>query len=291
MPKRIIIFGEVLFDCFPDDQKILGGAPFNVAWHLQAFKASPLFISRVGNDAEGDQIFRSMRQWGMITDGLQRDPDHPTGQVAVNFVDGEPEYDIVANSAWDFIEADHIPDIADNFILYHGSLGLRNQISRNAFKHLQQKSSAECFVDVNFRLPWLKTEIFSDLLGDAKWLKANEQELARLKNTDETETSFFENNSLELLLITRGSKGAQLIAKHGVQFQVSPEPDVNVVDTVGAGDAFSSIVLLGLLNHWSIEKMLHRALEFANAIVGIRGAISTDKNFYQKFINSWELAV
>ena len=110
MPKRIIIFGEVLFDCFPDGQKILGGAPFNVAWHLQAFKASPLFISRVGNDVEGDQIFRSMRQWGMITDGLQRDPEHPTGQVTVNFVDGEPEYDIVANFGGGFADCYFIVD-------------------------------------------------------------------------------------------------------------------------------------------------------------------------------------
>ena len=36
-PARAIIFGEVLFDTFPDGTAVLGGAPFNVAWHLQGF--------------------------------------------------------------------------------------------------------------------------------------------------------------------------------------------------------------------------------------------------------------
>ena len=48
---RLCVFGEVLFDHFPDGRRVLGGAPFNVAWHLQAFGEAPRFISRVGADA------------------------------------------------------------------------------------------------------------------------------------------------------------------------------------------------------------------------------------------------
>jgi sugar/nucleoside kinase (ribokinase family) len=58
---RPCIFGEVLFDHFPDGKRVLGGAPFNVAWHLQAFGEAPRFISRVGDDAEGDEIRTAMR--------------------------------------------------------------------------------------------------------------------------------------------------------------------------------------------------------------------------------------
>ena len=68
--NRPIIFGEVLFDCFPDGSRVLGGAPFNVAWHLQAFGAEPLFVSRVGNDPMGRKIRDAMLQWGMDTSGL-----------------------------------------------------------------------------------------------------------------------------------------------------------------------------------------------------------------------------
>ena len=69
----IYIFGEVLFDHFPDGKRVLGGAPFNVAWHLQAFGLAPHFISRVGADAEGEAVLAAMRDWGMDTQGVQID--------------------------------------------------------------------------------------------------------------------------------------------------------------------------------------------------------------------------
>ena len=103
--SQVCVFGEVLFDHFPDGSRVLGGAPFNVAWHLQAFGQSPAFISRIGNDPEGDTIRRAMQAWGMRTDSLQIDTKHPTGRVMVELVDGEPAYDIVRPSAWDAIEA------------------------------------------------------------------------------------------------------------------------------------------------------------------------------------------
>ena len=95
MSPQILIFGEVLFDCFPNGKQILGGAPFNVAWHLQAFGVAPLLISRVGNDGLGTQIKTAMQAWGMDCSGLQVDPDRPTGTVTVQFNGEEPLYDIV----------------------------------------------------------------------------------------------------------------------------------------------------------------------------------------------------
>ena len=41
LPTQPLIFGEVLFDQFEDGSSVLGGAPFNVAWHLQAFGMQP----------------------------------------------------------------------------------------------------------------------------------------------------------------------------------------------------------------------------------------------------------
>ncbi len=87
---RITVFGEVLFDCFPGGEQVLGGAPFNVAWHLQAFGQRPRFVSRVGEDEAGRRIRRAMSDWGMDTDDLQRDPRHATGQVQITFSGGEP---------------------------------------------------------------------------------------------------------------------------------------------------------------------------------------------------------
>src|SRR5574343_1279323 len=103
-----LIFGEVLFDHFPDGSRVLGGAPFNVAWHLQAFGLAPCFISRVGHDAEGQEIADLMAGWGMRRDWLQSDAHHATGSVQVSIDDGEPAYEIVKDSAYEFIDLDLI---------------------------------------------------------------------------------------------------------------------------------------------------------------------------------------
>ena len=100
----LCIFGEVLFDHFPDGKRVLGGAPFNVAWHLQAFGRAPRFISRVGADAEGRSVLNAMRDWGMDTQSVQVDERLPTGRVSVAIVDNEPAYDIVADCAYDTIK-------------------------------------------------------------------------------------------------------------------------------------------------------------------------------------------
>ncbi|MGD8910729.1 MAG: PfkB family carbohydrate kinase, partial [Chromatiales bacterium] len=121
MSNRITVFGEVLFDCFPGGEKILGGAPFNVAWNLCAFGQRPWFVSRVGEDDEGRTIRQAMASWGMDTGGVQSDPQHATGQVQVSLDQGEPSYDIVDAVAYDFIEAGEL-DPQPCRMLYHGSL-------------------------------------------------------------------------------------------------------------------------------------------------------------------------
>ena len=205
-------FGEILIDVFPDGREVLGGAPFNVAWHLQGFGLSPLLISRVGADAAGVRIRTAMAAWGMRLDGLQTDPVHPTGRVTVSLRDGEPSFDIVSDSAWDFIAADELPDLIPTLV-YHGTLALRNPVSAAALDALLNRHGAGPvapragsatpfpgldatpppvdrwvaararplrFVDVNLRPPWWHPEEAWRLLDGADWAKLNQDELAWL---------------------------------------------------------------------------------------------------------------
>ena len=124
---------------------ITGGAPFNVAWNLQALGASVHFVSRVGDDAEGDRVRDAMRRWGMATGGVQTDPARPTGRVQVDIRDGEPHYDIVEGSAWDAIETREQPPCA---LLYHGSLAARSPASAAALDALRAGHAGTVFVDI-----------------------------------------------------------------------------------------------------------------------------------------------
>ena len=122
---RPVVFGEVLFDTFPDGAAVLGGAPFNVAWHLQGFGLDPLFISRIGDDEPGTRVLDTMRAWGMDIRGLQVDDDHPTGKVQVSLDHGQPSFSILADQAYDFIELEAAVGAATRAapaLLYHGSL-------------------------------------------------------------------------------------------------------------------------------------------------------------------------
>ena len=291
--QRPVIFGEVLFDRFPDGSVVLGGAPFNVAWHLQAFGMAPLFISRVGNDALGRTIRDTMHAWQMDASGLQLDSAHPTGSVDIYIEDGEPGYNIVDNQAYDFIDPASMPPLPDCALLYHGSLAVRNAGSGRALQQLQHGRNLQRLVDVNLRPPWWQRDTVMSLLQGAVWIKLNEAELSLL--VPEADTMQVQMQHLqkgcraELLIVTRGAAGAVVLASGGEVFRVEPQGRSEVVDTVGAGDAFTSVVMLGLLRGWDVPLMLEHAQAFASAITGIRGATHNDPGFYQPFIDDWKL--
>jgi fructokinase len=288
--KRICVFGEVLFDHFPDGSKVLGGAPFNVAWHLQAFGQSPAFISRIGDDAEGRSIREAMESWEMDTSLLQIDDRLQTGRVRVQLDDGEPSYEIVKPSAWDAINATAMPACCG--ILYHGSLALREKASRQALERLKKRGEPELvFVDVNLRPPWWEREAVLGLIDNAHWVKLNSDELGLLLPTgmpdSDAARQFIQRHGLSGVVLTHGSRGAEVLTADGEHVSVTPEPASDVIDTVGAGDAFASVIILGLANAWPLKLILERAQAFASRIVGRRGATVSDPDFYRTFIESW----
>jgi len=287
-----VIFGEVLFDCFPDGSRVLGGAPFNVAWHSQAFGLQPLFISRVGNDPLGQEIRSAMLNWGMHTSGLQLDSTHATGIVDVSFHDGEPSYEIVENSAWDFIDHQATPEIDKHSVLYHGSLALRNPVTANSLADLKQQCSESIFIDVNLRPPWWDLSLIENMIQNGQWIKLNVDELALIvpqeKDVESRMRFLLSNMNVELVIVTKGADGA-IAANRNECCSVQPDNISHVVDTVGAGDAFSSVLLLGLLKSWPLQDILNRAQQFASAVVGQRGATTQDKTFYEPFIKAWRL--
>lgn len=287
--KTPVIFGEVLADCFPDGKQVLGGAPFNVAWHLQAFGAAPLMVSSVGKDELGAHILQSMRDWGMKTSGMYIDDARNTGIVDVQFADGEPHYDIVENSAWDNIQ---LPAQAppDGIMLYHGTLAARHQASRHALEALRQQAD-RVFVDINLRPPWFDIAGVRELARNAHWLKLNEHELAeltpRLKGFDEQLRCLHDELGVENIILTMGEAGAWLSGKAGIAAKIKPEISNEVVDTVGAGDAFSSVMLFGILHEWPLQLRMERAQAFASEIVAQRGATVSDPAFYERITGSW----
>ncbi len=291
---RPIIYGEALFDCFPDGKAVLGGAPFNVAWNLQAFGLRPLFISRLGNDRPGQQIRAAMQDWGMDLGGLQTDPEHPTGTVQIRIENNEPGFHILPEQAYDYIDSRSLPALETASLLYHGSLILRAPVSAQTLQTLRAKSALPVFLDVNLRSPWWDHETVHASMRNARWIKLNESELNTLAPGDPPlhhQARELQNKTrAELVIVTRGERGTLVYSADGHVEEIVPQQRIEVVDTVGAGDAFASVMITGLLRNWPLSLSLARAQAFASAIVGQRGAISRKMDFYRPFIEEWDLA-
>ncbi len=288
-----IIFGEVLFDCFPDGNSVLGGAPFNVAWHLQAFTQSPLMISSIGDDELGGEVKSAMKGWHMDTSALQLDPSHPTGSVDIKFDQGEPHYTIVEHRAYDYINTKSLPTLAKNSLLYHGSLALRNQVSRETLASIKASHTGPVFLDVNLRDPWWLKASVLEMATEADWVKLNEDELLQLGcgNGDikSQAAEFINAHHLTAVIVTLGSKGAIVLTNKGEYVRATPSQMLKVIDTVGAGDALTSVLILGILLQWPLEQSMQRAQDFASLIVAHQGATVHNHAFYQPMISDWNL--
>ncbi len=311
----IILYGEALIDSFPDAD-VLGGAPFNVACALGAFGCAPLLISAVGLDAGADTIRTAMQRFGLDQSGLQTDPFHPTGRVAVELSAEGHRFDILANQAYDHIDAVQaaaaigaLPADSAPHIMYFGTMTQRNAVSRDGLYQLLAQSQARKFLDLNLREGTCTLESIAASLKETDILKVNESELLFLLShfvAPDTDflvrfdgdmrhspllpalQSLLDQFSLQSIVITLGERGYAYLDRMGRMIaDDTPAAAPDVVDTVGCGDGFSAVILLGMHSAWPIETSLARARRFASDVCGLRGGVAPDLDFYRRHLALW----
>lgn len=297
MPNQILIFGEVLADVFPE-QTIIGGAPYNVARHLRAFGLAPIMLTRVGEDAHGAQILQEMAANDLNISGVQRDKDFPTGQVKVTFIPQGHQFEILNNQAYDFLDEKSALDVLNTLtpnMLYLGTLALRNLQTRTVAKKIVEKLGCPIFCDINLRAPWYSTEVIDWVLNVADTVKINQEELAEIATLlgitgalEQQAWALLKKYQLKNVLVTHGAAGSWWLNGQDEIKRIGPVTLENAfVDSVGAGDAYSAVAILGMLRGWKPEIILQRASQFAAAICTVRGAVPPEKNFYTPFIERW----
>ncbi|HUQ67333.1 MAG TPA: carbohydrate kinase [Flavitalea sp.] len=271
----VICFGEILWDILPTGD-VPGGAPMNVAYHLNKLGHSPAVITRIGKDERGTKLIALLKGKKISTGYVQVDKLLPTGIVyATPNEHKEMEYDIVAPVAWDVIEwSDDFPLLFnnENYFVY-GSLIARNLTSRDTLFRLLEVAKNKV-LDINLRPPHYDHSLIRDLLLKANIAKVNYAELNLISSWFGEYSSMADKINLlsdkfnlDTLIVTKGGDGA-IISTGGKMYE-HPGFRVVVQDTVGSGDSFLAAVISGFIE----KRTPAQLLEFACAV----GALVTSK--------------
>jgi fructokinase len=282
MNFKVIGLGEVLWDLMPDGKKQLGGAPANFACHARSLGANAYVVTRVGDDSLGHEVLRRFEEMEVAPDLVQVDASQPTGTVEVTLdTGGVPLFTIREDVAWDRLalteEARNKVQAAD--AVCFGSLAQRNPIARGTIRKLLAAAPAHALriFDINLRQQFYSREIIEHSLQLANVLKLNDVELAVLaemfslgKSPQQQIEQLARAFGLQLVVLTRGPHGS-LLYQQGRWSEQLPQP-VQVVDTVGAGDAFTAALVIGLLKEMDLNEVHALASEVARYVCMQAGA-------------------
>ena len=287
-PLTFVGIGEVLYDVFEDGTESLGGAPLNFAVHVhqlvnQLGIGHGTIVSSISSDQRGHRILDSLHKLGISTRYLGKDESHATGLVSVFMRNGEPGYQIEAGAAWDYLEDRPLfKELAGQCDgLCFGSLAQRSPISRNSIRaFLQNAPKANRLYDVNLRQNTLtgecgySPEIVEYSCRMATIIKANRTELFSVldllgiacpgdRTIDGIRGSMgtlLEHFPAKLITVTLGKEGTVALSRNG-EFDLStPATTIGTPHPVGAGDACSAGILLGITLGWD----LHTSMKLAN---------------------------
>ena len=272
MSKKVLCFGEALWDNFPDYKEI-GGAPLNVAFHLKKLGVNTQFITRVGEDKMGSQILEFLNKVNFDNSLIQEDNKYNTGEVNISLDKSKSaNYIIKYPCAWDKIEMsdDYIKVVENSDFFVFGSLISRDKISRETLLKLIDHANFKIF-DVNIRDPYYDFELISFLMQKSNMIKFNEEELERISKDLGVISNSIENKiieiskmtSTELICLTLGEKG---VVFYDSKFHYQDAINTKVLNTVGAGDSFLAMLIEGIISNKKPELFLKRAAALSSFV-------------------------
>jgi len=279
--KKVVCFGEILWDILPSGKKP-GGAPMNVAYHLQKQGIKSTLISAVGKDENGRELLAYLEQHGLDINFIETVTDLTTGTVDVHLdQEGKATYTIHEPVAWDAINfSSKLTDLVDSAdALVYGSLASRGVVTAATLQRLIARAKLKV-LDMNLRPPHIRPDHLKLLLSQTDLLKINDEELQYLKKafqlSGEDQPLLRELSrifSINTICVTMGDKGAMILDSSG--FYHHGGYQVKVADTVGSGDAFLATLIHGILDHQPMENVLARA-NAVGALVATQSGATAD---------------
>ncbi len=284
---KLIAFGEILWDVFPN-KSYIGGAPLNFAAHAAKQGSEAYAMSALGSDALGNDALDFLKDKDINTKYVNRSPLE-TGKCKVTLDEkGIPHYNLLSGVAWDDIEG----GIEEDFdVFYFGTLALRSEKNLATVKGiLKENRFKEVFVDLNIRPPFYSSKTVSFAAENATVLKVSDEELPvflkevglALEETPEKAAEIISEkyNNLKLIIITLGEKGAFCFDTLENKAYKTDAVKTEVVSTVGAGDSFSASFICEYMKGSDIGTCLSFASKVAAFVVSKTEAIPDYPNSF-----------
>ena len=283
MKDIVVGMGEALWDMLPEGKKI-GGAPANFAYHVSQFGLSSCVVSAIGDDSLGKEIIENFASKG-LNHHIAQVP-YPTGTVQVDIDQaGIPQYEIKDNVAWDNIPyTAHLEALAENTkAVCFGSLAQRSVVSRSTINRfldaMPQTDDTLIVFDINLRQGFYNKEILCNSMKRCNILKINDEELILVSrmfgypgiDLQDKSWILLGKYNLKMLILTCGINGSYVFTPGHVSFQ--PTPQVEVADTVGAGDSFTAAFIASLLKGKSVTEAHHLAVQTSAYVCTQNGAM------------------
>jgi fructokinase len=288
---KILCFGEILWDCLPNG-RMPGGAPMNVALHLNRFGINSLLASSVGDDKLGAELKEFLTKSGLATHLVQTNLHLPTSEVKVTLdKENNATFKICEPVAWDEISLNNelLDAIHNSKAIVYGSLVARNLHTRKTLLALLENDLTK-IMDVNLRPPYDNENIVKELLSKSNIVKLNDDELIKvttwynMKGTLEVRMrALQEIFHFDILIVTRGKDGACLIQND--DFYEHKGFSVKTVDTVGSGDSFLAGFLAAIIEGKDMNSALKEACAIGAFVATQSGATPEyDKNIMMSII-------
>lgn len=286
----ILVAGENIIDLVPAPggqlRPTCGGGPANTAIALARRGIPTALVGAVGGDHFGRQVWRRHVAAGVRRDWLLRTALPSTLGLAVVREDGSAEYDYWTSGTADFAwESRALPkaDPAQVDLVHFGSLAAYLEPSARAIEHWVHRARRAVPVsfDPNIRLSAMGdhaqvVERTERLVGLANLVRVSERDLAQLypgTAIDRTARRWLEAGP-KLVVVTLGDAGS--VAFHRNHTTETTAAPVDVVDTIGAGDAYTSGLLgwltsagwmrLDRLPAWGNQTVVAAALRYASQV-------------------------
>lgn len=288
MSKKIVAFGEVVWDILPDG-KILGGTPSNLVFRCNSFNEQGFLLSRVGDDELGREALRKLGELQISDENVQIDQEFATGTVHITFDENhDPQFMVTPDVAFDHIEfsAEALKLSRDADCLFYGLLPQRFGLSKNTLRELIKESPDSIhFFDLKLFEHFFNLQVVENLLGVSNIVRIKEKEIAFLSNELEIGTSDVESfcrsviqkYKIDLILVTRGQNGIfALHRKKGVYTDSGFQ--IEMVDNIGSGMAFSA----GFLHYYLNGKGIQQAINFGNAAGALNATKLGATTFFDK---------